>query len=48
MIKTKTKKSPSDADKYVHLQRVSDKLMNQHIICFTGPQVSKFFTTMLL
>lgn len=27
---------------------VSDKLMKQHIICFTAPQVSKFFTTMLL
>lgn len=30
------------------LQGVSDELMNQHIICFTGPQVSKFLTTMLL
>lgn len=30
------------------LQGLRDKLMNQHIVCFTGPQVSGFFTSMLL
>lgn len=26
-------------------QTVSDKLIKQHIVCFTEPQVSKFFPT---
>lgn len=29
-------------------QTASDKLIKQHIVCFAEPQVSKFFTAMLL
>ena len=46
-IKTKKKKQKKNLP-VIPINICADKLMNQHIIRLTEPQVSEFFTTMLL